>query len=64
MWDPRFPDLAAVRLQERRLHAARAANTGGGPGALRRGLGAWLVRLGERLAAPAPARRWTATVAR
>lgn len=56
MWDPRYPQLAADRLAQRRSEAAQHARTpAAGPGPLRRHLGALLVRLGERLA-PAPGR--------
>ena len=54
VWDPRFPELAAARLQERQKQAAAEVVTRTTtPGAMRRRLGGLLVRLGERLAAPA-----------
>jgi hypothetical protein len=61
MWDPRFPELAAARLQERQDQAATQAQLAAtpgladAPGLLRRRLGAALMHLGERLAAPPPA---------
>ncbi len=53
MWDPRFPEVAATRLQEQRTQAAGEAQIAARPGVLRRHLGAMLMRLGERLATPA-----------
>ena len=52
MWDPRYPTLAADRLQALRTEAAEGARLAAAPGALRMRLGVALVRLGERLAAP------------
>jgi len=65
MWDPRFPELAAVRLSERHAQAASELGWPKTPGRLRRHLGATLVRLGERLATPAaPAGRRPASALR
>jgi hypothetical protein len=55
MWDPRFPELAAARLQESHAQAAHDAQAGPAPSAFRLILGAALMRLGERLAGPVAA---------
>ena len=65
MWDPRFPELAAARLQDSRAEALQHPDIAPSPSTFRLILGAALVRLGERLAGPvaAPVGR-PATVAR
>jgi len=55
MWDPRYPELAAARLQERHALAAQQAQVDPAPSTFRLILGAALMRLGERLAGPAAA---------
>ena len=55
MWDPRYAELAAARLQDTRALAARDAQVVPAPGTVRLALGAALLRLGERLAGPVAA---------
>jgi len=55
MWDPRFPELAAARLQESHALAANDAQVGPAPSTFRLILGAALMRLGERVAGPVAA---------
>jgi len=60
MWDPRYGDLAALRLPDSHAEAARSraaqaaatSRSGRRTGRLRRAVGARLVSWGERLAAP------------
>ena len=55
MWDPRFPELAAARLQASHALAAQDAQVGPAPSAVRLVLGAAMMRLGARLAGPVAA---------
>ena len=58
MWDPRYGDLAALRLAEAHAEAAQSrevaatSRSGRRTRRLRRAVGARLVSWGERLAAP------------
>lgn len=58
MWDPRYGELATMRLAADRAAATRDQNpdetTRSRRGRVRRALGARLVSWGERLLAPAP----------
>ncbi len=55
MWDPRYPELAAARLEETHAQAAQVAQVGPAPSTFRLILGAALMRLGQRLAGPVAA---------